>query len=51
MLGLVYETSYEQLSQVRDILEKIVDEADNANYVRASFVEFAWAFSDLDSSL
>ena len=41
MLGLVYETSYEKLNQVQDILNKIVDEADNADYVRASFVEFA----------
>ena len=38
---MFYETSYEKLNQVQDILNKIVDEADNADYVRDSFVEFA----------
>ncbi len=47
-LGVIYETSYDQIKQIPKILEEIVDQVDNAIFDRCHFVEFSNSSLDFE---
>ncbi len=47
-IGVVYETSYDQMRKIPEIIKGIIDSTENANYDRCHFIEFGNSSLDFE---